>query len=42
MEEFEENKVDNSSIELEDVIDSVDYYFTPKTQSDLNKINVLA
>lgn len=41
MEEFEENKVDNSSIELEDVIDSVDYYFTPKTQSDLNKIIVV-
>lgn len=37
MDEFEENKVDNSSVELEDVIDSVDTYFTPQVQSDLNK-----
>ena len=37
MDEFEENKVDNSSLELEDVIDSVDTYFTPQVQSGLNK-----
>ena len=41
MEELEENKIDNSSIELEDVIDSVDTYFTPQVKSDLSKVIIV-